>query len=210
MSDAGDLLQSELATLGEHEPFLIVLAGPNGAGKSTFYQLVISGQTQVPFVNADLIEKEYGLTLGTYEAAQAAEQRRRELLLRGQSFCMETVFSDPLGAKVQFLQEAQSRGFYVLLIYVGLQSAALSEMRVAHRVNHGGHDVPVEKLRSRFSRSLHNLAQALTFVDVAYLLDNSNATTAYRFVAKLQRGTLLAKSIEPFAWCKDILKTPHS
>lgn len=103
---------------------------------------------------------------------------------------METVFSDLVGAKVQLLRDAQSAGYSVLLLYFGLDSEKLSEMRVAQRVVRGGHDVPADKLQQRYVRSLRNLAQAIPFVDAALLIDNTDSTTPYRFVARFQRGLL--------------------
>lgn len=39
---------------------------------------------------------------------------------------METVFSDPHGAKLDFLKECQSQGYVVTLIFISLDSADLS------------------------------------------------------------------------------------
>ena len=36
---------------------------------------------------------------------------------------METVFSDPRGAKLDFLKDCQSQGYVVVLIFIGLDSA---------------------------------------------------------------------------------------
>ncbi len=38
---------------------------------------------------------------------------------------METVFSDPEGAKVAFLREARSKGYVVFLVFIGLDSSEL-------------------------------------------------------------------------------------
>ena len=57
-----------------------------------------------------------------YEAARVADSWRRDLVARGVSFCMETVFSDPHGAKLDFLRECQSQGYAVVLVFIGLES----------------------------------------------------------------------------------------
>src|SRR4051794_30737597 len=117
-------------------PTLIVLAGPNGAGKSTFFELNLRA-TGLRFVNADLIaraiapEDPMGVA---YEAAKAADIERRILVSEAESFCMETVFSDPSGDEVAFLRDARAGGYHVHLVFIGLDSPALSEARVIQRV----------------------------------------------------------------------------
>ena len=61
---------------------LWLLVGGNGAGKSTFHRLFL--------------------------AALLAEQQRESLLLRGFSFCFETVYSHP--SKVDFVARAKALG----------------------------------------------------------------------------------------------------
>jgi predicted ABC-type ATPase len=75
-----------------------------------------------------------------------------------------------------------------VLIFIGLDTAELSRGRVMERVEAGGHDVPDEKIGSRFPRTFANLRQALAFVDDALLFDNSSADEPYRFVAEFRDG----------------------
>jgi hypothetical protein len=44
-------------------------------------------------------------------------------------------------------------------------SVELSEARIIQRVSEGGHDVPHDKVRSRFPRTLENLRRAIPIVD---------------------------------------------
>ncbi len=160
-------------------PRLIVLAGPNGAGKSTFFAAHLR-QLGLEFVNADLLVATLGLTV--QEGAIAADTLRSAYVTDRRSFVTETVFSDPAGAKLQFMRDAIEAGYEVTLLFVGLPSVALSEARVAHRVAGGGHDVPTEKLARRYAQSLQNLAQAMRFVPRVYVFDNSSATTPHSLV----------------------------
>ena len=166
-------------------PRLIVLAGPNGAGKSTFYAAHLQ-RLGLDFVNADLLVATLGLTVA--EGAEAADALRGTYLEERRSFVTETVFSDPAGAKLQFLRDAIAAGYEVTLLFIGLAGVALSEARVAHRVAGGGHDVPSEKLARRYAQSLANLAQAIQFVPVVYLFDNSSAATPHRLVLTVSNG----------------------
>jgi predicted ABC-type ATPase len=141
---------------------LIVIAGPNGAGKSTFVDEVLR-PLGLRFVNADLLAKAFWPDAPAdfaYEAAELAETLRQDLLSRGVSFCMETVFSDPGGAKLEFLRKAQSKSYQVFLFFIGVESSALSITRVATRTSDGGHDVPDQKIIERFPRTLRNLSSS--------------------------------------------------
>jgi len=91
----------------EDRPLLIVLAGPNGAGKSTFYRTYLA-RHGLPFVNADEIARKNGLR--PYSAARVAVEQRRYLLITRKSFVFETVFSDPVGDKANFLLRARAEG----------------------------------------------------------------------------------------------------
>src|ERR1051325_2439414 len=130
---------------------LVVVAGPNGAGKSTFVREFLQ-PLEIALVNPDDLVRVLfpdAPAAAVYEAAHAADLVRADLLDRRVSFCMETVFSDPEGAKVEFLRDAQQRGYTVMLIFIGLEASDVSIVRVARRVASGGHDVPVDKMKSR-------------------------------------------------------------
>ena len=92
------------------------------------------------FVNADVLASELGL--GATDAVAMANALGRALVLRRERFVFETVFSDPVGDKVTFLAETAPLGYTVVLCFIGLKNAAMSEERVAMRVTQGGHDVP--------------------------------------------------------------------
>lgn len=185
---------------------LIVLAGPNGAGKSTFFEVFLAA-TGLRFVNADLIARTLdpvNPAAVAYQAAGVADAERRRLLAEGVSFCMETVFSDPDGDKRQFLREARDAGYTVFLVFIGIVSPELSIGRVMQRVEEGGHDVPDDKLRKRFPRTLANLRQAVAFVDYAYLFDNSSCDEPYRLLATFERGCLIRRAAVLPDWTNGI------
>lgn len=164
---------------------LIFLAGPNGAGKSTFFETFLK-DNGLPFVNADRIAAALGIS--AVEAVAAAGAARTQLLANGVSFITETVFSDPVGAKLQFLREAIAAGYRVTLYFIGVSSVQLSGARVSQRVRAGGHDVPPERLERRFQQSLENLRQALKFVPEVHVFDNSSAENPFRLVLSVRGG----------------------
>jgi len=167
------------------EPRLLFLAGPNGAGKSTFFEVFLR-ESGLPFVNADRIAAALGVSDG--EAATAADAARRQLLADGLSFITETVFSDPVGAKLQFLRDAITAGYRVTLHFIGVSSVQLSGARVSQRVRAGGHDVPPERLERRFRQSLENLHQALEYIPEIHVYDNSSSQIPFRLVFSIRAG----------------------
>ena len=192
--------------LRPHERFIVVLAGPNGAGKSTFFELYLA-HLPLPFVNADLIARTLNPDLPAelaYASAAAAEQVRAALVEQGVSFCMETVFSDEAGTKVDFLRNARAQGHSVILVFIGLENPDLCIGCVSQRVAEGGHDVPDEKLRARYPRTLVNLRSALEFVDYAYLLDNSSCEHPFRVVATYRAGRRVRCASPLPAWAETL------
>lgn len=204
-------LRSVRAAL-DRQPVLLVVAGPNGAGKSTFFDEYLDG-LGLPYVNADRIGRI--LREATPDAAadevdrrafREAEKLRRALMEARLSFCTETVFSDPVGAKVAFLESARRRGFAVFLVFIGLAEPALSVARVTQRVAQGGHDIPDAKLQARFPRTLANLRAAVPVVGEAFLFDNSDAP--YRLVAAYAAGRLVSQHPPLPAWTRGLPGLP--
>lgn len=70
-----------------------------------------------------------------------------------------------------------SYGYRVKLIYLSLPSVEMAIERVAARVAQGGHHVPEEIVRRRFSAGLHNFHHTYKqLVDIWILYDNSRET----------------------------------
>ncbi len=181
------------------KPAFVLLAGPNGAGKSTFWRkhLVASG---LPYLNADDLAAAHGLD--AYEAARATDEMRRDCLRKRVGFISETVFSDPAGAKVALLRDAEAAGFDVTLVFIGLSSAELSNARVMNRVAEGGHDVPEDKIFARYPRSLENLARAINAGIRVMIYDNSRLDDPHRRLGVFERGRLILQTpdaIPPWA-----------
>jgi predicted ABC-type ATPase len=169
----------------DRRPIIIAIAGPNGAGKTTFFHAHLAS-SGLRFVNADVLASELGTE--PYDAARLADALRRALVARNESFVFETVFSDPVGEKVAFLEETARRGYCVVLCFVGLASPEESMARVAMWVSQGGHDVPDDKLRSRFPRTLGNLRAAILRLPHVLIYDNSDLNVPYRQVAVFENG----------------------
>ncbi len=172
----------------DRRPLLVAIAGPAGAGKTTFFEVLLRA-AGLPFVNADALAKE--LELEPHDAVTLARAIREQLVSRHESFLCETVFSDPVGDKLGFLKTAVKEGYTVVLCFIGLPSAEVSEQRVAMRVSQGGHGVPAEKLVGRFERTLRNLETALRELPHVWVFDNSDLERPFRKVAVVRDGRLI-------------------
>lgn len=169
------------------DPVLHLIAGPNGAGKSMLFDLVIGPATGLELVNADVI----------------AAERREDLLASGSSFVTETVFSHE--SKLDLVKAAVDAR-YIVTLHIVMVPEELAVARVPNRVENGGHDVPEEKIRSRYKRLWPLVAQAITLVDEAKVYDNSVAKTPFRVVASFDRGVAVARPKWP-KWTPKALRS---
>ncbi len=191
----------------DREPLLVAVAGPNGAGKSTFYHAHLESLA-LPFVNADTLGLE--LDLAPAEAAAAATALRQALLEDRESFVFETVFSDPVGDKLSFLKHAVDAGYAVVLCFIGISSADVSEQRVAMRVSQGGHDVPAEKLQARYGRTMANLGRAIGELPVVLVYDNEDLRRPFRLAAAFEHGRALRSSRSTPNWLGPLMPSRES
>ena len=88
--------------------------------------------------------------------------------------------------KVDLLRQAQSLGFRTYLYYVATEDPEINVSRVELRVAQGGHDVPKEKIISRYYRSLGFVRDAIRYTDRAYFFDTSEPKSL--FVAESAGG----------------------
>jgi predicted ABC-type ATPase len=187
----------EIATALDHRPVLVVLAGPNGAGKSTFFDAHL-GALGLRFVNADLLARL--LELDVRQAADAADALRAELVRQRESFITETVFSDPVGAKLGLFTTAMAAGYTVVLLFIGISGPARSDERVAMRVSQGGHDVPADRLVARYPRTLANLRAAIPTLSQVLVYDNDDLRRPYRLIARFAAGRAGWAADDPPPW----------
>ena len=173
----------------DRRPLLVAIAGPYGAGKTTFYHAHLDALA-LRFVNADTLAWE--LDLEPYDAAVAASTLRQVMVERGESFVFETVFSDPVGDRLSFPEQAADAGYTVVLCFIGISSAEVSDQRVAMRVSQGGHDVPAEKLEARYPRVLANLSLAIRSLPHVLVYDNEDLRRPYRLAAAFENGKPVA------------------
>lgn len=172
---------------------LDLVVGPNGAGKSTFVdQVLLPVLPHRAFVNADEIAKVYwpgDEVEKSLVAARLAEVLRVAFVAMREPFVAETVFSH--ASKVHLVREALAGGYRVHL-HVLMLPEDDAVARVAKRVGQGGHEVPEEKIRSRYQRLWVNVAEAIRLCDTADVYDNTGhrPVRVARFSGGIAHGTV--------------------
>lgn len=125
-------------------------------------------------------------TVNDYFTSFLADYVRHHLLECGVKFTFETVMSHP--SKLEFIRKAHDAGYKVYLYFVSLSDPTLNENRVQQRVRMGGHDVPAEKIRERYYRTMDMLIDAIHISDKVYIFDNSYSEP--KLFAKVEKGML--------------------
>ena len=186
-------------------PRLRIFAGPNGSGKSTIKSVIkkellgiyINPDESVLLKNANMQDDIMWLKfndnklsfsdveINSYYASVCADFLRKKLCELRKSFTFETVMSSP--DKIELLKLAKKLGYKVYLYFVSTNDPLINISRVNNRVKQGGHDVPKDKIISRYYRTLENLKEAVKYTDRAYIFDNS--TYKYTWICEITNAT---------------------
>jgi predicted ABC-type ATPase len=82
-------------------------------------------------------------------------QEIEEHISAGEDFAFETTLAGR--GYLRLIERLRNNGWRVELIYLALPGVEMSKMRVAERVAHGGHNIPIKDIERRFPRSLYSL-----------------------------------------------------
>ncbi len=185
------------------KPVIHVLSGVNGAGKSSIGESEFRNEGLSVF-NPDTIAQQIrdlhpdiSLTVANAHAWQIGKSLLEQAIAGGQDYRFETT----LGGRTiaQLLEKAARSGHRLQVWFCGLASADLHIRRVRSRVAHGGHDIPVEKIRERWNRSRENLIRLLPLIDHLRVYDNSQEADPVAgrqpqpvLLLEMQRGKITA------------------
>ena len=150
---------------------LTIVAGPNGSGKSTIYQRLGPLGT---FVNTDDIARSLELPPGSARdllAGKVTLTRLNDLIRAKKDIVFETTLSGRNA--LSLMLRAKLAGYQIGLIFVALRDEELNISRVEERVLRGGHDIPEDVVRRRFSKSFDHLRDAVALSDGALIFDNT-------------------------------------
>ena len=192
------------------KPVLIVIAGPNGSGKTSTTRLVIKHEwaEQCVYINPDEIAQskfgDWNDENAVRQAVEYCEERREQLLREHKDFIFETVLSSD--GKVDFLKRAKAEGYFIRMFFICTESPTINASRIANRVMEGGHDVPINKIISRYQKAIINAIQVTRFADRVYFYDNSIDNQDARLLFRTADGKFAKSYITDYpAWVKDIL-----
>jgi predicted ABC-type ATPase len=142
-------------------PSLILLAGPNGAGKSTAAASLLRDEIgPITFVNADTVAQglnSYRPEDVALQAGRIVLQRIRDLSEHGHGLAVETTLAGRGYAKM--VRHLKSDGYVFTLLFLWLPSPDLAVARVNSRVLAGGHNIPENVIRRRYTQGLANFFQ---------------------------------------------------
>jgi predicted ABC-type ATPase len=160
-------------------PWFWIVAGPNGAGKTTLVEKgiiqAIVGHDLVT-LNADVRTRELLaadplMPDANLHAAIETDARVAACIEQHVDVLVETVLSSD--KYLDDIERARTLGYQVGMIYVGLGSSRDAVRRVALRHARGGHDVPPDKVVSRWSRSIAMLGRMANKLDRLFVFDNT-------------------------------------
>jgi len=181
---------------------VVVLAGPNGAGKTTMAPVLLKDYLGVmEFVNADVVAR--GLSAFQPEGAAIAAgrvmlSRLRDLAYRRESFAFETTLASRSFAP--WLAQLRRNGYKIHLFFLWLPSAESALARVAERVRMGGHGVPEETVKRRFSSGLRNFFTLYRPLATSWRMYDNSQAGGPRLVARSSRGR--TKVVDTRTWTR--------
>lgn len=190
-------------------PKVVVIAGPNGEGKSTAASRILQDALEVQeFVNADVIASGLSAFKPESVAVSAGKimlQRLRELATERASFAFETTLASRSFAP--WLRDLVASAYQFHLVFVWLPGPEFAIARVADRVRLGGHHVPEETIRRRYSSGLRNFFELYQPLATSWQMVNNTDATVPTLIAEGRGGTA-TKILDDTVW-NSILEIRH-
>ncbi|MCQ2169067.1 MAG: zeta toxin family protein [Bacteroidales bacterium] len=186
-------------------PRLYILSGCNGSGKTTAsYTLLPELLECSEFVNSD----EFAKSLSPFNPSDASVSASRYMLMkiryllnRRADFSIETTLATR--SLVGIIEEARSLGYFVTVLYLWLKTPEMAIKRVADRVAAGGHRIPEDVIRRRYSMGIRYLFDTyIPICDRWVLADNTQSP--FVVVAEGNKDGINIKDEEKYNIIKEI------
>jgi predicted ABC-type ATPase len=193
------------------KPKLVIIAGPNGSGKTSVTNIILEHHwiEGCIYVNPDNIARDdfgdWNSPEAVIKAANKAKEIRENCLFKKEGILFETVLSS--NDKLDYIKRAKEAGYFIRLFFVGTNHPAINASRIARRVMEGGHDVPISKIISRYSKSIANCSEITTIVDRLYVYDNSEEYSDPKLLFRASNGILEKKYFEVNLWAQSIFNS---
>ena len=194
--------------MSNQKPKLIIIAGPNGSGKTSVTGKILEHQwiDGCLYINSDFIALDdfgdWNSPDAVIKAAKKAAELREQCLKERTGVLFETVMS--VSDKIDYIQRAKKAGYFVRLFFVGTDNPFINAGRVARRVMAGGHNVPIDKIISRFSKSIANCCILAKEVDRLYVYDNSEDFAEPKLLFRAVDGKLFKEYDYINEWAMNI------
>ena len=137
---------------------ILIIAGPNGAGKTTFARSFLPREAGcLRFINADLIAaglSPFAPETAALKAGRLMLSEIEDCVKKTEGFALETTLSGTVYQRK--IRQWRSLGYSVSLYFLSLPNPELAISRVKERVRQGGHAIPEEVIRRRFTTGLRN------------------------------------------------------
>ena len=192
------------------KPILIVVAGPNGSGKTSTTRSVIKHEwaEQCVYINPDEIAQtkfgDWNDSNAVRQAVEYCEEWREQLLKEHKDFIFETVLSSD--GKVDFLKRAKEEGYFIRIFFICTETPSINAARIAKRVMEGGHDVPIQKIITRYLKAITNVTKVASFADRAYFYDNSIDNQEARILFRTSDGKLVKQYTDSMPVWAEMIK----
>lgn len=135
-------------------------------------------------------------------AGKAAVNEIKNCLSKNITFTQETTLSGK--TVLNTIRQARKQGYYIILYYIGLNSSEESISRIDNRVKKGGHYIPSDTVKRRFSNRFKALKAVLDYCDEVIFYDNENG---FIKVAEIKNNTFrYINSYRP-EWIIELEKT---
>lgn len=204
-----------MATMLNETKTAFIIAGPNGSGKTTF-SISLLENTEIltgAHLNADIIAKAY-MEEDDYKdltpleihlkVSQLVENTIDNLIEQESNIILETVFSSKY--KLDTYKKLKDAGYFINMIFVATNDPMINVLNVTSRVKSGGHDVPIEKILSRYDKSMQNVKLISKDVDCLILIDNSVPNHSPIIYSALSKGDIcLDNKKDKPKWIQNIL-----
>jgi predicted ABC-type ATPase len=146
---------------------VIIVAGGNGVGKTTFAHEFLLENPDYEFLNADEIAKELSPDdphSSKLSAGKVFFKKLVEYVRDGKSFLIESTLSGRY--LIKFIKDLKKIDYQIRIIFLFVDSPDILIERVKNRVTKGGHFVPDEDVRRRFTRGKENFRAV--YKDLSY------------------------------------------
>ena len=129
------------------------------------------------------------------ETREDTDATAESCLEKGIDLTQETTLSGKKTLKT--IIKAKEKDYYIRLFYVAVSSAEESLTRIGNRVKKGGHDIPSEDVKRRFSKRYDDLLAILPYCSEVHFYNNENG---FEDVGEYRNDTLSVTAENPPKW----------